>query len=265
MKRVRARFLLTASTVLLGASPSRPATPLTIFAAASLTDAFRSVGQAFTRENPGPELTFSFAGSQQLAAQLEQGARADLFAAADERWMAFVRRKSLIEGDPVVFANNWLVVIYPKSNPARINRLEDLARRGVKLVLAADAAPAGRYSRGMLRKLSGAGGFAPDYDTRVLANVVSNEENVKGVVTKVQLGEADAGIVYRSDVTPDVARFVSILEIPRPQNVMASYSIAVVKGSLAPDLARRFVQFLRSAAGQQILQQHGFQSIQASP
>lgn len=266
MKRIRSFFLLVvAASALLGAVSSRATAPLTVFAAASLTDAFKSVGQAFSRENPGTTLSFNFAGSQQLAAQLEQGARADVFASADERWMTYAREKSLIEGEPVIFIHNSLVVIYPRTNPARINRLTDLSRRGIKLVLAADAVPAGRYSRDMLQSLSRAAGFPADYATRVLGNVVSNEENVKGVVAKVQLGEADAGVVYRSDITTDVARFVSVLEIPRGHNVIASYPIAVVKGSASPAVARRFIDFVRSAQGQQILQRHGFQPIASSP
>lgn len=262
--RVTSSFLV-AATVLLGGFHSRPSTPLTIFAAASLTDAFRSIDQAFSRENPGTELSFSFAGSQQLAAQLEQGARADVFASADERWMSHARDKSLIDGEPVIFTHNSLVVIYPKANPARLNRLDDLGGRGVKLILAAEAVPAGRYSREMLGNLSRVPGVDPGWLPHVLANVVSYEENVKGVVAKVQLGEADAGIVYRSDVTPDVARFVSLLEIPRDQNVVASYPIAVVKGSVVPGLARRFIAFLRSAPGQRILGEHGFQPVGSSP
>jgi molybdate transport system substrate-binding protein len=262
VKRIRFVFLVgAAASAVLGAVPSRAGAPLTVFAAASLTDAFKSMGQVFSRENPGTDLTFNFAGSQQLAAQLEQGARADVFAPADGQWMNYAKEKSLIDGEPVIFIHNWLVVITPGSNPARIRRLADLGKKGVKLVLAADAVPVGHYSREMLQNLGRSKGFSADYATRVLANVVSNEETVKGVVAKVQLGEADAGVVYRSDITPEVARFVSVLEIPRDQNVMASYPIAVVKGSASPAVARRFVNFVRSNQGQQILQRHGFQSI----
>lgn len=266
MKKLGLVFLvLVAATGLLGAVPSRHAERLTVFAAASLSDAFKSIERAFKRDNPTATLIFNFAGSQQLAAQLEQGAPADVFASADERWMTYAREKSLIEGEPVSFTRNSLVVIYPRTNPARINRLADLSRRGIKLVLAADAVPAGRYSREVLQNLGKAEGFPANYATRVLTNVVSNEENVKGVVAKVQLGEADAGVVYRSDVTPDVARFVSVLDIPSAQNVIVSYPIAPVRGSAAKDLAHRFIDFVRSTEGQRLLGEHGFQPITGSP
>jgi molybdate transport system substrate-binding protein len=117
----------------------------------------------------------------------------------------------------------------------------------------------------MLRNWGRVSGVDADWFSRVRANVVSQEENVKGVVTKVQLGEADAGVVYQSDVTPEVARFVSVLEIPTQVNITAAYPIAVVRGSPATALARRFIDFVRSAPGQRLLRQHGFQPITANP
>jgi molybdate transport system substrate-binding protein len=145
----------------------------------------------------------------------------------------------------------------PRTNPARIGKLQDLARRGTKVVVAAEAVPAGKYSRETLQNLAGAPGFPPEYDRRVLANVVSQEENVKAVVAKVQLGEADAGLVYRSDVTPAVSRFVRVFEIADPYNVIASYPIAVLKAARNPEAARQFVELVSSDAGQRVLQQHG--------
>ena len=115
----------------------------------------------------------------------------------------------------------------------------------------------GKYSREALKKLAGAQGYPAEYDRRVLANVVSQEENVKSVVAKVQLGEADAGIVYRSDVTPAVARYVRVFEVPEESNVIAEYPIAVAKSSQHPEAARAFVELVRSDAGQRVLQQHG--------
>lgn len=244
------------------ASPARSAAAgapgtLTVYAAASLTDAFRELGRGLEASHPGLTVQFNFAGSQQLALQLEQGAPADVFASADQRWMSYAAEKGLVEGEGTVFARNRLVVIVPRTNPARIGGLPDLVRRGTKLVVAAEAVPAGKYSREALKNLNAAPGFPPEYDRRVLANVVSQEENVKAVVAKVQLGEADAGMVYQSDVTPSVSRYVSVLKIDDPYNVTASYPIAVLKGAQHAEAARWFVDLVSSAAGQQVLQRNG--------
>ena len=161
--------------------------------------------------------------------------------------MTYARERDLLAGEPSVFAHNRLVVIVPRTNPARIQRLQDLARGGVKLVLGADAVPVGHYSRTVLRNLSRDPAFGADFASLALRNVVSEEENVKSVVGKVQLGEADAGIVYRSDVTPSVARFVRVFEIPESANVLASYPIAIAREAAAPDAARAFVE-LRAVA-----------------
>ena len=202
-------------------------------------------------------MQFNFAGSQQLALQIEQGAPADVFASADQRWMDYAKEKGEVEGEAPTFARNRLVVIVPKTNPARIGALPDLARRGTKIVMAAEAVPVGKYSREALQKLAGAQGYPEGYDRKVLANVVSQEENVKGVVSKIQLGEADAGIVYRSDVTPAVSRYVRELAIPDEYNVIADYTIAVLKSARNPEAARVFVELVRSEEGQKVLEQHG--------
>jgi molybdate transport system substrate-binding protein len=238
---------------------------LTVFAAASLTDAFEELGALFRRGHPGTAVRFNFAGSQQLAAQLEHGASADVFASADQRWMARVQHLGLAAGEPAIFAHNRLVVVLPAANPARIERLEDLARPGLKLVLAAGAVPAGRYSREALRNLSRRPGFGPDYERRVLAGVVSEEENVKGVVAKVQLGEADAGIVYRSDVTPRIAAKLRVLDIPAAENMVALYPIVVLSASRAPEVARAFVELVRGAEGRAALARHGLTPLPAAP
>ena len=169
-------------------------------------------------------MSFNFAGSQQLATQLEQGATADVFASADERWMTYAAEKDLLAEPARLFAHNRLAVIVPATNPARIGRLQDLARRGVKLVVAAEAVPVGAYTRQSLAKLAQAPDFPADFDRRVLANVVSQEENVKAVVTKVQLGEADAGVVYVSDAIGSVARHLRVFPIPEAQNVRRGLS-----------------------------------------
>jgi molybdate transport system substrate-binding protein len=231
---------------------------LRVFAAASLAGAFGELASEFERTHPGVAIQLNLAGSQQLAAQLELGASADVFASADERWMDHVRLRSLLAGSPRRFARNRLVVIVPQANPGRIARLQDLARPGVKLVLGARAVPVGRYSREMLQNLGRMPGFDLDFARRVMANVVSEEENVRAVAGKVQLAEADAGIVYRSDLTPALARSTRALEIPAGANVVASYPIAVLRRASLPDAARDFVALVLSPAGQRVLGRHGF-------
>lgn len=253
-------FIAIASAV--PAAPAIEATPgrdttLTVFAAASLRESFEAIAARIEQAHPGVVVRMQWAGSQQLAAQLEQGARADVFASADQRWMDFVAERGLLAGPPRPFARNRLVVIVPRANPARIDSLRHLARAGVKLVIGADAVPVGRYSRTMLERLATRPGFPPDFARRVLANVVSEEENVRGVIQKVQLGEADAGIVYVSDVTPATARQVRVLGIPSDANVIATYPIAMVRGAAYPSLAQEFVDLLLSRDGQFVLEAHG--------
>jgi molybdate transport system substrate-binding protein len=231
---------------------------LTVFAAASLTDAFTLLGRVLEQRNPGLHMTMNFAGSQQLAQQIEQGGKADVFASADQRWMDYIRGHGLIEGVPQEFVRNVLVVIVPKSNPGRIARLQDLSRPGVKLVIEAEAVPAGTYSREALAKLNAVPGFPADYARQALQNVVSEEDNVKSVVTKVQLGEADAGMVYRSDVTPAVAGKLRVIDIPSTYNVLASYPIALVKGAPNPDAGHQFIDLVLSPVGQRVLGDQNF-------
>jgi molybdate transport system substrate-binding protein len=245
-------------------SAAPPPTTLTVFAAASLTDAFRDLGEMMQREHPGLAVRFNFAGSQQLALQIEQGAQADVFASADQRWMSWLGGRELLGTSPEVFAHNRLVVIVPRNNPARIGRLAHLSRHGVKLVLAAEAVPAGKYSRQALQNLERAPGFPPDYSRRVLGNIVSEEENVKAVVAKVQLGEADAGMVYRSDVTGSVADNVRVFEIPEEYNVTGSYPVAVLRGAQNPTAARAFVELLLASEGQRVLRRHGLIPVAAA-
>jgi molybdate transport system substrate-binding protein len=234
-----------------GAATSTP--PLSVFAAASLTDAFGVLGKVLQSREPGLRVTFNFAGSQQLALQIAQGAKADVFASADQRWMTDVQRRGLVMGVPREFVRNRLVIIVPRSNPAKITRLQDLARTGIKFVIAADAVPAGRYAREALTKLGDAPEFGKDYAQKVLHNVVSEEENVRAVVTKVRLGEADAGAVYRSDVTATVSGSVQIIDIPDPYNVLAGYSIVRLKGAPNPEGADQFISLTVSPMGQHVL------------
>lgn len=231
---------------------------VTVFAAASLTDAFEEIGDAFEAANEGVSVEFNFAGSQALRTQLEQGAPADVFASANDPQMDLAGEAGEIAGEAVEFAHNVLVVIVPGSNEAGIETLEDLARPGLKIVLAQPEVPAGQYSRAFLDAASADGALGADYGDRVLANVVSEETNVRQVVTKVQLDEADAAIVYASDVTAEIADDLTVIEIPERLNQIASYPIAMTKEAGNPSAAAAFIDFVLSSEGEAILAAHGF-------
>jgi molybdate transport system substrate-binding protein len=231
---------------------------ITIFSAASLTDAFKEMANQIAQANPSAKLTFNFAGSPTLRTQLAQGARADVFAAADEPNMEGAQRDGTISGEPQTFARNLLVVIVPANNRADINTLPDLAKAKVKLVLTNKDVPVGNYARQALEKMSREPGFGKDFSTRVLGNLVSEETNVKQVASKVQLGEADVGIVYSTDVTPAIRLAVRVIGIPPEFNVIAKYPIAAVKGARNAGGARAFIEYVLSPAGQAVLARHGF-------
>jgi molybdate transport system substrate-binding protein len=234
-----------------------PGQKLTVFAAASLTDAFNEIGGKFKQQNPGVAFDFNYAGSQQLRTQLEQGAVADVFASANTREMnAAIDSGLVVSGTPKTFVRNRLAVIVPKDNPGGINELKDLSKPGLKIVLAAPGVPVGGYALTVLDKMNA--DFGVTFSQTVLSNVVSSEDNVKQVVAKVQLGEADAGIVYSSDVTPDAAEKVTKIDIPDKYNVLATYPIAVLKGTPQADLASQFIDYVLSAEGQAILAKWGF-------
>jgi molybdate transport system substrate-binding protein len=178
-------------------SPARAQeSTLVVFAAASLAEAFTDLGRQFEATYSGVRVRFNFAGSQQLAVQIEHGAAADVFAGADQRWMDHVVTRGLVADSPVAFAGNRLVIVVPAANPGRIESPDDLARPGLKVVLAADAVPAGRYAREALSRRGG------DYRRRVLGNVVSEEETVTSVLAKVQLGEADEDAASSCSISP---------------------------------------------------------------
>jgi molybdate transport system substrate-binding protein len=232
---------------------------LTVFAAASLADAFTEIGANFEAANPGVTITFNFAGSQALRTQIEEGAPADVFASASSKEMdTLVSGGFVADGVSQVFLSNKLVVILPADNPARLDSLEDLAVSGVKIVLAADEVPVGNYARRSLDLMNGP--FGADFKDKVLANVVSNEDNVKQVVAKVQLGEADAGIVYNSDAV--AAPELKTIEIPAEINVIAKYPIASSVESANADLADAFIAHVLSVDGQVILGKWGFSPVE---
>ena len=226
---------------------------ITVFAASSLTDAFNEMAEAFKAQNEGVAVLLNYAGSTQLAAQLSEGAVADVFASANSTQMQVVVDAGRITaGSEKLFVSNRLTVIVPAGNPAGITALEDLSQPGVQLILAVTGVPVRQYTDEIVAT------FPADFQTNFYANMVSEEENVRQVSAKVALGEADAGIVYTSDVTPDIADQVLQIDIPNDQNVIATYPIAPLADAPAPTLAQSFIDFVLSAEGQAILAKWGF-------
>lgn len=226
---------------------------ITIFAASSLTDAFTELADAFEAQNEGIEVILNFAGSSQLAAQLSEGALADVFAPANPTQMQTVMNAGRIEaGSEKLFVSNRLAVIVPADNPANITAWEDLAQPGVQLILAVEGVPVRQYTDQIVAALP------TDFQAQFYGNLVSEEDNVRRVAAKIALGEADAGTVYTSDVTPDLASQVLQIPIPDAQNVVATYPIAPLVDAPAPTLAQSFISFVLSDEGQIILSRWGF-------
>ena len=250
----------TTSTSSSGSTPTTAAqSPVTlnIFAAASLTESFNEIATQYKTAHPNVTLKYNFNGSQILVQQIINGASADVFASADATNMKKASDAGLVT-TPKTFVLNKLTVVIPASNPGNITTLKDLAKKGEKIVVAAPAVPVGKYGLQVLDKLGKSSDYGPAYESAVKANFVSQEDNVKAVVQKVQLGEADAGIVYRTDVTTAVASKVKLIDIPDNFNVIAQYPIAVIKNSAHATEAQDFVQYILSPNGQAELEKFRF-------
>jgi molybdate transport system substrate-binding protein len=231
---------------------------LIVFAAASLTESFKAIGALFEQANAGTTVTFNFAGSDQLATQIAEGAPADVFASANRTQMNnVIKSGQVISGTEHTFVRNRLVVVYPKDNPGGLTALKDLAKSGLKLVFAQKSVPVGAYSLDFLGKASKLPEYTAEFSATVLTNVVSYEENVRAVLSKITLGEADAGIVYTTDAAT-VAAEVRQLAIPDELNTIATYPIAATTTSKNADLAKKFVDYVLGPEGQQVLVQYGF-------
>jgi molybdate transport system substrate-binding protein len=211
---------------------------LTVFAAASLTEVFQEIA---------PDATFNFAGSDELATQIREGSPADVYAAASPKYPDELFGEELID-EPQIFATNRLVLIVPPDNPAGIESVDDLGTDDVGLVVGAEGVPIGDYTRTVLEKMGA---------TDVLDNVVSQEEDVKGVVGKVTSGAADAGFVYVTDANA-AGDDVSAIELPKEAQATVEYPIAVVVASENQDAAREFVDLVLGEDGQQMLADAGF-------
>ena len=236
--RIAAASVLVAGLLVSGAAAQSTTYHPTVYAAASLTDAFPKIG---------PSAKYSFAGSNTLAAQIRQGAPADVFASANMSLPRGLYHDHLCS-KPVVFTRNALVLIVPTSNPAGIHSVYDLRRSGIKLVIAAQNVPVGAYTRQVLRNLNLAG---------VLRNVVSQENDVREVLAKVALAEGDAGFVYSTDART-VPGKIRTIRIPARGQPNVQYGICVLSASAHKAAAHAFVKRVLSASGQRILRHYGF-------
>jgi molybdate transport system substrate-binding protein len=230
-----------------------------VFAAASLTDAFGELGEEFEEQNPGVGVRQSFESSSTLLAQIQQGAPADVFASAAGEEMDTAVEEGLVRGEPEVFVRNREVVMVPKNNPAGIRGFRDVARPGVKLVLAEEEVPAADYAVKILDKAEAE--YGDGFKEDVLANVVSREADVRASVNRVVVGDADATFGYASDHTPDVRDRVEVIRIPPDLNTVAAYPLAALRNAENPDLAQEWVDLVTSEKGQRVLEKWGFEPV----
>jgi len=220
-------------------------TTLTVFAAASLRKTFSALGQQFEATHPGVKVAFNFAGSADLVAQLQQGAPADIFASADTKNMDRATTDNLVSGTPKIFAANTLEIAVPPDNPAGVASFGDLAKPGVKLVVCAPAVPCGSAVQTL------------EVATGIDLKPVSEESAVTDVVNKVQTGEADAGLVYLTDVKNADGK-VKGIAFPESKEAVNLYPIAPLAASQNPELAREFVDLVTGSEGQSVLADAGF-------
>lgn len=243
-------------------APGTDSVEIAVSAAASLTEAYTQIAQDFEILHPEIKVIFNFGGSQALAEQINNGAPVDVFASASKKTMQTVVDAGNISSEVVKqFVSNKLVVIVPAGNPGQVVTLQDLTREGLKIVLAAKEVPVGQYSLDFFAKAAATSDFPPTYSDDILRNVVSYEDNVKAVLTKVTLGEADAGIVYTTDAASADEGKIQTIEIPDEINIPASYFIAMVKNSSHSVEAQLFIDYVLSDAGQSVLSQFGFISV----
>ncbi|WP_166179397.1 molybdate ABC transporter substrate-binding protein [Rubrobacter tropicus] len=230
---------------------------LTVLAASSLTDAFGELEKRFEERNPGVEVRQSFESSSTLLAQIQQGAPADVFASASEEEMETATKEGLVEGETRVFVKNREIVMVPKDNPANIQDFRDVAKPGVRLVLAQEDVPAADYAVEILGKANNE--YGGDFKQDVLSNVVSREADVRASVNRVVVGDADATFGYASDYTPDIRDRVEVVPIPPDLNIIATYPIAALEDAEEPDLAREWVDLVTGEEGQRVLDKWGFE------
>ena len=230
---------------------------LTVLAASSLTDAFGELSKTFEKQNPGVEVRQSFESSSTLLTQIQQGAPADVFASAAQDEMDTAINDGLVAGEPKMFVKNREVIMVPKDNPANIRTLQDVAKPGVRLVLAQEDVPAADYALEILSKANNT--YGGSFKQDVLSNIISREADVRASVNRVVVADADATFGYASDFTPDIRARVQLIEIPKDLNIVATYPIAAMKDAKSPQLAQQWVELVLSEEGQRVFKKWGFE------
>lgn len=249
----------------MSAGFAQPPKELTVFTAASLTGAFGEIGEMFENET-GIHVAFNFDGSQALRTQLENGAYADVFASANMRQMNAVVGEGLMNNSSIaIFTKNKLSLIVPRDNPAKIINLSDLARPGIKIVMGTKDLPVGDYALQIIAKLGNDSAYGPDYEIKVLDNVISQETIVTYVVTKVALGEADVGFAWVSDITEDLASKVDKIAIPDEYNIIAEYPMGILLESKYPAESQEFMNLVMSDEGKIVMEKYGFAPVESEP
>lgn len=252
--------LLLTAIAPIGIASAQDTTTLTIFAASSLTDAFNDIKASYEKANPTVKIAYSFGASSTLATQLKEGAPADIFASASPAQMTVAVEAKRIAGKPRTFAKNRLVLIVPADNPAKITGLIDLAKPGLKLAVGKPKVPVRDYTDAILDKLAKLSDYGDSYKAAVIRNFIEFD-NVRQVSAQVSSGETDAGLVYQSDVTPDIAAKVTIITIPESVNPLVLYPIAITDDSPNPVAANKFIDYVLSDAGQDALVTWNFISV----
>jgi molybdate transport system substrate-binding protein len=254
-RRILAFLALTA--LMLCAYAQEPE-DLTVFCGAGLTGAFNEIGQIY--ENTSDfGVNFNFDGVPALRAQIEQGAYADIVVSANLKHMDALKAEGYIDNNTIeIFAGNKVAVIVPNDNPANITNLTDLAKPGMKILIGTKDLPAGDYALQVLDKLAADSKYGPAYKDAVMANIVSEETTVNRIVSKVALGEADAGFAFISDVSPQMVGKVTRIVVPKEYNVVGKFPLGVLKQSRYPEEAQSFVDLVMSEEGQAILDKYGF-------
>lgn len=231
---------------------------MTVFVASSLTDVFLDVREQFEARYPNIEINYSFGGSSTLSTQIREGAPADIFASANIQQMSIIEADGLLSDPSTFFAYNQLVIIVPSDNPANIASLDDLKRSNLRIITATEGVPIRTYIAVLLDQLAESSIFGSQFREAFLANIVSEELNVRDVVAKIALGEGDVAIVYQSDVTSDMADELMTISLPTEFNPIVAYSIGILADGANQSIAQTFINFLASEEGQETFIRWGF-------